>query len=139
MVHMGKPIMAMPIFFILVLLATESSTMAFASEASVNIENQIAAPVTVHCHRTGGAQGEGDLGEQLLTPSGGHYGWGFTPSFWGNTKYHCYFTCPSLFKQHDVKVWDDYGPKRHVIWRVHELGFFRQKDGEESQTFMFPW
>lgn len=90
------------ILLIVVLFVVEVSTIATASDANVNIYNDMEAnqePVVVGC-----ASKERSLGIQTLAP-GGKIGWGFTPYKLSPTIYTCNFGWGKHYAA--LKVWDD--------------------------------
>ena len=112
------------IFLAMALLVMQEP--ASASPADVNIYNDISGEdIQVSCFK-GSGHGH-PLGEKNI-PFGHHFGWGFTPSVWGTTKYACQFTWGIRAREFDVWVddgWISVRPCTHCEWRVGREGFFR--------------
>jgi hypothetical protein len=106
-------------FLVMVVMMGYSASAAFADafdrSASVNVYNEIAAgeTVVVDCMK-------GSKHRHIFTPTslayGEHLGWGFTPDFWGTTKYDCDVTWLTHFRR--IRVWEDTYWIRIIHWNV---------------------
>jgi hypothetical protein len=91
------------------------------------------------------------LGHSFCTGEfGEHYGWGFSPSVWGTTKYYCIFGWAGRTKE--VRVWTESEwlphwktiprPCSHCLWHVKRDGFYRQPndpDKAHASVFYVGW
>jgi len=121
------------LFTFLVLM--DSAIVALSSPATVNIYNQVGGTIRLHCKSK-----DDDLGEHTLL-DGQHFGWGFTPNFWGTTLYYCDFVWGAKTAE-GVVVYDDGSTKlecTHCVWQVHKDGFWVTEDGVVPFTFVAPW
>lgn len=134
--------MAVMIFtaFLVVLLEVvmKYATTASASPASVNIYNVIdgAEPVHMTC---------GAFGDKAVA-YGEHFGWGFSYSVTGKTRWSCGFRWGS--KVQFALVWyDDRSETRapfrmcvHCAWVVKPEGFYLKNDyGYEPPVLVYSW
>lgn len=95
------------VFLVMFLLKMESGRMGFAaSPASINIHNLIdGEPIQVTCEA---------FPEKTLR-YGEFYGWGFSYSAWGYTKWSCFFKWGA--KVQYFVVWVDPAIKSHEPWK----------------------
>ena len=126
--------MAKPYAIVLVavwLLATEWSCTS--SPASVNIYNFIdkGEILEVYCGRFPGK----------VVNYGEHFGWGFSPSVWGTTRYSCGFQWGRKVQLFVVWVDDDiiipvpFRPCVHCVWRVGREGFYLAQNGKAPELY----
>ena len=131
---------------IVVLVFVELASTALSSQADVNIYHEIQGSDTIQVNCTKGSGYWATHFAPVRLQFGEHYGWGFSPSVWGTTKYYCIFGWEGRTKE--VRVWTESEwlphwktiprPCSHCLWHVKRDGVYRQpNDADKAHASVF--
>jgi hypothetical protein len=137
MVTKGGPVISGTWFLVVFLVMMElSATMGFARKASVDIYNYVEGQeIQVTCEV---------FGEKTLR-YGEHFGWGFTPSIWGDTYKSCGFKWGTRIQHFVVWASDEiisrvpFRPCVNCRWDVVWEGFYLHECGDKRSCFFYSW
>jgi hypothetical protein len=122
---------------IIIFLMANLQMVSAKNQMSVNIVNEVGAPIYVHCKSR-----DNDLQQQTLL-DGQDYGFTFRANIWGTTLFWCGFNWGSYWNifnvWQDIGPWSfDHRPCRQCLWTVRRDGFYRcEMFG--TPVFVHPW
>jgi hypothetical protein len=122
---------------IIIFLMANLQMVSAKNQMSVNIVNEVGAPIYVHCKSR-----DNDLQQQTLL-EGQDYGFTFRANIWGTTLFWCGFNWGSYWNifnvWQDIGPWSfDHRPCRQCLWTVRRDGFYRcEMFG--TPVFVHPW
>ena len=131
-------VISSPAFLVVLLLVMESITTVLAQSASILVWNDIPGEtLEITC-------GKPIQKTQYLT-FGQTYYWKLSPSYWGKSKYYCFFRYQRRVQYFPVWLSKDptppvqYYPCHECVWHVNIDGFYVNEANEPFRNIAYTW